>query len=814
MIHYSIVGTILSGIAVYTFLAQLGDLLFNAAAWMLKVLMAPEGGNIFTNFNFYTPTSANGNPFLGLVMPYFYGNGTTDAGYNLFRICWMLFAILAALQILKTFRDPAARGNASPGRSLIWILISAGLMVGGHLLLEGLLSVFSTFMQNFAGSISGSITSLDDANLLSEFGILSEPSDYVLTCIVSAGLATTTIAAGITYIERYLSFAVTAYLAPIAFACASNDDMRDTFKLWAQSMLEQALGIFLSVAMLALAMKALTTPDTYFDSFKADFWTNSALSISLLKCTSATVILGFCRNIEKFLNVIGFKTMPNGDAAKSFLAGAGAVASAWSLGNSMVSPFANRADDLLGPKVGTKLADAATKGGVGGAIAKAASNVHDFNHPGERTARNAAAAEAVAKATSPSKLDGKGRITRNPNSGDPRQNASVDKLRSATEAIDANGGKVKGANLKDSQMSSEAMAKATMSPNALNESAKAGQVYDSTKPAEFATDSKGNQYGVMHGHGNDGDFIACTPLKNADGSSDAHMPADGEVLTAGKNQYKYNANTGMLEKYDPSKSDTHTTTSAADAYHGTGSSGAGAGVGSGAGSVPPTSGAPDTGKPGNAQPSGSASDSASSAASVATQLPYDTSAQPRFESYFDPGKQTATGAQPKANTGLNQQSFENSGYGNVQTDGNTITMTGQLDMPNMKVEGEPIQPQDVTISYNSDTGTGTVTMPNGTEKNVAFAQDPSGAVHAVYDNSVVHAGDKASNAAAADTVQVHSIKEISPVQPAAHAGGASSQPQTSPNAQPVNDAGPAVNPDRGAAAEIKENRKNEKKNKA
>lgn len=758
MVHYTIAGTILSGIAVYAFLAQFGDLMFNAAAWMLKLIMTPNSGNVFTNFNFYSPASASGNPFLGLVMPYFYGNGTTDAGYNLFRICWMLFAILAALQILKTFRDPSSRGNAAPGRTLIWILISAGLMVGGHFLLGQLLEYFSTFMNGFAGALGASVESLDNnVNLLYEWGIISEPSDYILTCIVAAGLAATTMAAGITYIERYLSFAVTAYLAPIAFACASNDDMRDTFKLWVQSMLEQAFGIFLSVAMLALAIKALTTPDSYFLQYKVGFWTRKSLDISILKCTSATVILAFCKNIEKFLNVIGFKTMPNGEAAKSFLAGAGAIGTAWSMGNSLVSPFANRVDAATSVGVGNKLADASKQGGVKGALAKAASFAHDAVHPGERTARmakEAATASDAARAAAPSKLDGAGKIARNPK-GDPKQAVNIDKQRAAAEAMSTKDFKAKNAKeqaqaLKPYQMSSEAMAKATFSQADLDKFAEAGTTFDSFKNAEYATDKDGNVYGVMHGHTADGHDVTAYSML-----SGKNPPTDGaELTTVGGSKYTTAGDgaVGLTKTADDNG------TSVKNMLN------------------------PDVSKPGN----------------VSSGPHYDPGADNQFKQYFG-GSEPGGSSQPIANPNLNTTTMENSGFDHVVDNGKTITMEGQVAFRNDSIEGQPIQDTPVAITYDKETGTGSVELPDGSQHNATFAQDDSGNVHVMYDSSTMQPGDQASMPGAQATMHP-AVDEARPMNPF--------NDPANPKSHIPDDVEPE--PDEGEASRINRNRKNDK----
>ena len=512
---HALLGTIVSGIAIYSILYQLADLAFNAAAWLLKTVLGVHSGSLFMTFTFFSADKYQANPFLELVMPYFYGNGTQDAGYNLFRFGWILFAILAAFQILKTFRDPAARGNASPGRSLVWVGISAILMIFGFKILGQFFTLFSQFMTKFASGLAGNISTLDsDTNLITGGTVLSEPTDYILTVIIASGLAATTIKACVTYVERYLSFAITAYLAPVAFACAVNDDTRDTMKRWVESMFAQALGIFLSVAFLALAINALTKGDDFFAKYNIGS-TRQATTIAILKCISATVLLAFCSNSEKFINILGFQTMPNGDAARSFLTGAGMVMTAAGFGMRAMTPVKNAMDSKAADSMAKLTNQHATDAGVKGAAARLGRGINETLHPEQKAAR--------VKAASPTVRDNNGVVAPNAK-GDTSQASAIDKERKAVGAMEKNGDSGK---LKDVEMSSTDMAKASFSSDALKKLDENGMHFDSTKSAEYARDENGNVYGLMHGYdAKDGrEFTAYTTLKGQ------QPPKPGTTLT-------------------------------------------------------------------------------------------------------------------------------------------------------------------------------------------------------------------------------------------------------------------------------------------
>ena len=312
-------------------LTQFADLLINGSAYILAVLIGTSTTNsIFTNFNFFTTVNSQDNPFLNILMQGMVGNQAGQWGEFIYRLAFILFGALAAAQIFKSFINPASRGNASPSRTIMWIITAGFLMIFGQKLLSVVLEAFTGLIQGNMKAVFDLKNLDDEANIMNQYDLLAYMNHlnrFGAALVCACGVGASLLAATITYLERYLSFAVTAYLGPFAMAMTACDDTRRSSVQWLQSFISQMLGIVLSLMFLYMGAQALTMSDSFLGgsgSRTSDMFLtgdSERLSLIILRSVGATVFFSLSRGTEKFLGAFGIQTMHLGDAAQAVAQG-------------------------------------------------------------------------------------------------------------------------------------------------------------------------------------------------------------------------------------------------------------------------------------------------------------------------------------------------------------------------------------------------------------------------------------------------------------------------------------------------------------
>ena len=372
-------------------LTQFADLLINGSAYILAVLIGTSTTNsIFTNFNFFTTVNSQDNPFLNILMQGMVGNQAGQWGEFIYRLAFILFGALAAAQIFKSFINPASRGNASPSRTIMWIITAGFLMIFGQKLLSAVLEAFTGLIQGNMKAVFDLKNLDDEANIMNQYDLLAYMNHlnrFGAALVCACGVGASLLAATITYLERYLSFAVTAYLGPFAMAMTACDDTRRSSVQWLQSFISQMLGIVLSLMFLYMGAQALTMSD----SFLGGSWSRTSdmfltgdserLSLIILRSVGATVFFSLSRGTEKFLGAFGIQTMHLGDAAQAVAQGTRTAGVALRAGMAVGKKEVDAAGTVAansGLLDKMKLpSSVATKGTLGGAMARSANAMLD-----------------------------------------------------------------------------------------------------------------------------------------------------------------------------------------------------------------------------------------------------------------------------------------------------------------------------------------------------------------------------------------------------------------------------------------------------
>lgn len=201
---------------------------------------------------------------------------------------------------------------------------------------DNIISVFGNFIDSAFDSQSLQVTDL-----------VSLLVSIVLYCVLISKL----IPSIITYYERYISFAIYLLLGPIVISLGIDPENKDIGKNWLMGILSQMMVILFSMFVYNLFLLQLKA--FLFGDFKASATDliniNGGLQITTGLSTTTVanlicccVLLTIVEKSEQFINMLGLRTIPSGDTARTF---AGKVASTFHNGLHMAGGAASKIQD-------------------------------------------------------------------------------------------------------------------------------------------------------------------------------------------------------------------------------------------------------------------------------------------------------------------------------------------------------------------------------------------------------------------------------------------------------------------------------------
>lgn len=231
---------------------------------------------------------------------------------TLINLSIVLCVIVTIIAVTKSMFLPAV-GKESDGPIQITIRMVAAIIM---------ILCYQFIWDFLAGGLNKVITSsdffsIDIGSTLSDAWTLGSAFDanYLLNAIFYISILVALIGAGITHIERYLSFALFMMFGPICIAFYPAQEAKSLTSEWFKGVIAQSFGILLSFFFLSLFGHSIASTgvlnghnNTYTDVVR--------LAVMLS-------ILSVCKNSEQFLNALGLRTMPSGDTFRQFAAGVG-----------------------------------------------------------------------------------------------------------------------------------------------------------------------------------------------------------------------------------------------------------------------------------------------------------------------------------------------------------------------------------------------------------------------------------------------------------------------------------------------------------
>ena len=321
-------GGLALGALIIAFLGTIVTLLLNGVVGITSEILL-DGW--LSNFNFLSPNANGGLPSHAKVLEeiFFTGSGGQNGVLSIFfGIAWIIFAISFIVQLFKLLGDPGS-GSKTPalGTTILRYLIFAFLLAFCYRFLDMILQWYTSLIQSATSLLTNNLKAgvgnidvwFNDQSLISNW---DDPGWYIFFCMMTFGLVSSVIGCMLNYVERYVGFAIYIYLSPMCVAMGVNDETRDVFKKWMMGVISQMFAIMLSIILMAAAYKALTMDVAINFKSVVD---KDGIAMYSIQMLMATVLFSAAKNSERFFNMLGFSTMNYGDAARTFLGGAGAT---------------------------------------------------------------------------------------------------------------------------------------------------------------------------------------------------------------------------------------------------------------------------------------------------------------------------------------------------------------------------------------------------------------------------------------------------------------------------------------------------------
>ena len=262
------------------------------------------------------------------------GRAGIDIGGVIYGVGFSIIIVSSLLAIISSFiKGMQGEASENPFNVLARAIATVFLEIiifgvpGNRWFGTGLLSQFGNMMSAVIGYITPHADKLMSS--VKAFNInIATPADQIVIVVMSFALFKSTISAGIVFVERWLSFAMTLLLGPVFVGMNASRQTSDTFKNWIMSVFSQALTIIISFAILIFYVFSMG------DLSGFQFFT---LGDVLFKYAFTLALLSLYKNSEKLMNALGIRTIANSDTLRDYGKGLMAMGRLWRETGGMVT---------------------------------------------------------------------------------------------------------------------------------------------------------------------------------------------------------------------------------------------------------------------------------------------------------------------------------------------------------------------------------------------------------------------------------------------------------------------------------------------
>lgn len=250
--------------------------------------------------------------------------GSVDLGSAIQFAAFAMMITVVVISVTKSMFTPSVgKESENPANILIRSVIASIGIFSYPLLINDLLIKNMNQLLQVSGLF---LTSIPEGTLGNAWNIGSAvfSSTVIINIIFYFAIFIALITASVTYIERYLSFALYIILGPFCIAFYPASENKSITTEWVKGILSQVFGIFISLFALSLVGYSLISMKDNTNVFM--------LAVTL-------ALLSFVKNSEKFVNMLGLRTMPNLDTARNFMTGVMGFAALGSAGRAVYNGY-------------------------------------------------------------------------------------------------------------------------------------------------------------------------------------------------------------------------------------------------------------------------------------------------------------------------------------------------------------------------------------------------------------------------------------------------------------------------------------------
>lgn len=295
------------------------------ASWLMEA-----SANVATSFisEDLTTFSADGN-LLKSFETVLNGSGFS-IGVNLPQIILAIsFVLIILFTLFSVINSMISALEGESAESPIKVLLRALITVVMEVAIFGLPSLHTASNWFVVGGGGGLLSAL--GQIASKILALISPTAFKMDASFGAGLTglgianaivyvilclsvfTGVISASIVFIERYLTFGLYILIGPLAVATNTSKSTERTFHDWLTGLLSNFISLFISILGFRLFLNSLKSV--------LEVKELTISSETLFKFAVSIALMSLITNSEKIANAFGFRTIANGDTARSIAAG-------------------------------------------------------------------------------------------------------------------------------------------------------------------------------------------------------------------------------------------------------------------------------------------------------------------------------------------------------------------------------------------------------------------------------------------------------------------------------------------------------------
>ncbi len=285
------------------------------------------------------------------------GEASLKVGEMVYSLAYALVLLLFILQIVSSLLNSMQGEEAENPinillravTTLVFLVVifgAPGYFAVSWFPQTGLLHAYSNLVSRLLTPVTADFKKWAESFKALNFSLILDPAEQVVLIILSFAIFKGVIEAGIVFVERWLTFALTVLFGPVFVSFYASKRTSEVFRNWLRQILAQTLSIFISYILLI-----------FFYNSMADLSGASVIFSNLLfRYALCIALLALYKNSEKILNSVGLTSIATTSSLKEYGRGLQAFGGLWrNTGGAVMMGFGREAARGLGKDWGHSL---------------------------------------------------------------------------------------------------------------------------------------------------------------------------------------------------------------------------------------------------------------------------------------------------------------------------------------------------------------------------------------------------------------------------------------------------------------------------